>query len=109
MELIHKLADRIEQELRDAISTEPYPFYTNMEDACDFCYQFTIREEIRIVIDPRYGYFVEVKACWDCIHGNQLKISDTERALDYEARTIAIRRIRHSTTLENLELWKGGE
>ncbi|MGA9173640.1 MAG: hypothetical protein WBZ33_06690 [Thermoactinomyces sp.] len=99
IELIHKLADQIEQELRDAITTEPYPFYTNMDDACDFCLKPKTRQELKIVIDPR-EIFDESRACMECVESEGLEISNSDLALDYEARTIAIMRIRSSTVMD---------
>jgi hypothetical protein len=104
-ELINKLADRIEQELRDAIATEPYPFYTNLDDACDFCFKPKTRLELKIVIDPR-EIFDESRACDDCIKKEGLVISNSDKALDYEARTIAIMRIRQGTYFDEIEKYE---
>lgn len=94
-EYILRLADQIEQELRDTIATEPYPYYTDMSSFCFFCWSEKTRDDTLIVYDERSEKCTfESKACLDCIQEKRLKVSDSEDAIDYLARTIAISRIR---------------
>lgn len=103
-EKVRVLADKIEKEIRSIIEVEPNSHYTNMKVDCSFCYQTYSRLNIRVVVDP-YGWFDDGRhACFDCIEKNNLKLSDSELAIDFEARTIAITRILRSTTVELLDL-----
>lgn len=98
-ERLERRADQIEKELRDAIAVEPYPFYTDLEVTCDFCYRKTTRVRVKLVKDPN-GIFDDCIACLSCIDTRNLTLSNSEKALDFEARTIAILRIRKSTQVE---------
>lgn len=98
-EKIKRLADIEEQRLRKIIATDPHPAYTAMDDYCDVCYQRLNRIHIRIVEDFKDLDDTGIKGCLNCIKNHNLKVLDNKKALEYEAMTEAIRRIKKGTQI----------
>lgn len=92
---VERLADQIEEEILNAIREGgPQPYYTEMYLNCALCYQEKKRTELRVTKDPEQ-IFDEFAVCFECIAQRNLTISHSERALDFEARTFAILRIKN--------------
>ncbi|MBA4548327.1 MULTISPECIES: hypothetical protein [Thermoactinomyces] len=92
---VERLAEQIEAEILNAIREGgPQPYYTEMYLNCAICYQEKKRTELRIAEDPDQ-IFDEFAVCFDCIARRNLMLSHSERALDFEARTLAILRIKN--------------
>lgn len=91
--LFDRLVDQIEQEILNAIREGgPQPYYTEMYLHCSICYKKKKRTELRITKDPEQIYD-EFAVCLHCIDKFDLTVSNSERALDFKARTHAIMRI----------------
>ncbi|SEN66972.1 hypothetical protein [Lihuaxuella thermophila] len=89
-ELVQKLADEIEEELRDLIMKGPHPSLTSLIAFCSCCWDFKHRKEICLVQVEGD----ELPFCRDCMKKKGRKESDSMEAMEYQARTIAIMRIR---------------
>lgn len=89
-ELVQKLADEIEEELRDLIIKGPHPSLTSLTAFCSCCLDFKHRKQIRMV----QVQGDELPFCLDCMKKKGRKESDSIEAMEYQARTIAIMRIR---------------
>lgn len=96
-EKLRMLTDRIESQLRKAIATDPNPIYTNLSDCCYFCNTWTTTLRLTIVEDPSGLYDDGAPACEKCIERRNLRPLDNMKALEYEARTRAVVRIRKGT------------
>lgn len=89
-ELIRQLALKIEDELRDTIMKGPHPSLTSLTAFCACCLEFRHRKDVRMV--KMEGD--EFPICLDCMEKRKWKESDSIEALEYQARTIAIMRIK---------------
>lgn len=94
-ELINRLADKIEQALRRTIATDPHPCYTRIDSFCYYCLKVKPRTEIRLLVKNPDNLVDDDQICVDCIERNNVEIPDSERSLEFEARTLAIMRIRN--------------
>ncbi|SEN39998.1 hypothetical protein [Lihuaxuella thermophila] len=92
-ELLMKLADKIERELRQTIMTHPQPCLTENYAFCEVCLNWTWRKDVRLVVEGP-GDTISKRVCKDCIQKHQIQVPDCESSLEFEARTIAIERIR---------------
>lgn len=92
-QLINQMADKIERDLRESMAQEPHKVYTNMTAFCRICMETKCRLETRLVA-PTADIMDAYTACHDCIKREDIKITDNEWSLEYEAVTVAIQRIK---------------
>lgn len=87
---VNLMVDSIERYYRKLMHLNPLPPST---DFCAYCFTTKDRRVMHIC-EPAKSYIGEMPACRDCIEKLNLTISNSEEALDYDARTKAILRIR---------------
>ncbi|SEN51988.1 hypothetical protein [Lihuaxuella thermophila] len=89
-EFIKQLSYKIEEELRDMIMKGPHPSLTTLVAFCQVCLNFRDRRDCALVDLPGG----ETLVCKMCREKRGLKESQSSEALEYQAMTLAILRIR---------------